>query len=44
MPSYTHRILVVVRGPHNLEGEVIDEANMGYKEIKHGLDIKKFGS
>ena len=44
MPTCTHRILVVVRGPHKLEGEAIDKGNMGYKEIKHNLDTKKYGS
>ena len=44
MPTCTPRILVVVRGPHNLEGEVIDGINMGYIEIKHILDTKKYGS
>ena len=44
MPTCTPRILVVVRGPHNWEGEVIDGGNMGYIEIKHILDTKRYGS
>ena len=44
IPTCTHRILVVVRGRHNLEGEVIDEGNMEDIEIKHSLDTKKYGS